>query len=63
MNSKFDGDNMNFKRSIEIRNGIAIRSTNNVHRMNNSITLNCYIVSALTDGEPANFIYCIRRPY
>ena len=39
------GENANFKRSIEIRNGIAIRSTNNVHRMTNSITLHCYVVS------------------
>ena len=47
MNVDKTGDNVNFKRSIEIRNGIAIRSTNNVHRMTNAITLNCYIVSFL----------------
>ena len=46
MNVDKTGDNVNFKRSIEIRNGIAIRSTNNVHRMTNAITLNCYIVSS-----------------
>ena len=45
MNVGKSGDNVNFKRSIEIRNGIAIRSTNNVHRMTNAITLNTYIVS------------------
>jgi len=45
MNVKTLGHNTNFKRSIEIRNGIAIRSTNNVHRMTNAITLHCYIVS------------------
>ena len=43
MNVGKSGDNVNFKRSIEIRNGIAIRSTNNVHRMMNAITLNTYI--------------------
>ena len=43
MNVGKSGDNVNFKRSIEIRNGIAIRSTNNVHRMTNAITLNTYI--------------------
>ena len=35
MGQSKSGENMNFKRSIEIRNGIAIRSTNNVHRMTN----------------------------
>ena len=45
MNVNKQGDNTNFKRSIEIRNGIAIRSTNNVHRMTNAITLHSYIVS------------------
>ena len=45
MNINKQGDSTNFKRSIEIRNGIAIRSTNNVHRMTNAITLHCYIVS------------------
>ena len=48
MNINKQGDNMNFKRSIEIRNGIAIRSTNNVHRMTNAITLHDYIVSNLS---------------
>ena len=43
MNVGKSGDNVNFKRSIEIRNGIVIRSTNNVHRMTNAITLNTYI--------------------
>ena len=45
MNVSKSGDNVNFKRSIEIHNGIATRSTNNVHRMTNAITLNSYIVS------------------
>ena len=40
---------MNFKKSIEIRNGIAIRSTNNVHKMTNAISLHCYIVSNCTN--------------
>ena len=39
------GENTNFKRSCEIRQGIAIRSTNNVHKMTNAITLHYYIVS------------------
>lgn len=45
INSNKSGENVNFKRSIEIRSGIAIRSTNNVHKMTNAITLHCYIVS------------------
>ena len=45
MNVNKKGEQINFKRSIEIRNGIPIRSTDNLYRMTNAITLNYYIVS------------------
>ena len=51
MNFNKSGDNMNFKRSIEIKNGIAIRSTNNVHKTTNAISLHSYIVSRLLAGH------------
>ena len=55
MNLDKQGDSMNFKRSIEIKNGIAIRSMNNVHRMTNAITLHCYIVSTTQDLPFSNW--------
>ena len=39
------GDEVNLKRSIEMKNGIALRSMNNFHKGTNSITLNNYKVS------------------
>lgn len=40
-----EGDNTNYKRSIEIKNGIAMRSMNNFHKTSNAINLQNYIVS------------------
>ena len=37
---------MNYKRSIEIKNGIALRSINNFHKTTNEIMLHRYDVSA-----------------
>ena len=39
------GDEVNLKRSIEMKNGIALRSMNNFHKGTNAITLNNYKVS------------------
>ena len=39
------GDEVNLKRSIEMKNGIALRSMNNFHKGMNAITLNNYKVS------------------
>ena len=36
---------MNYKRSIEIKNGIALRSINNFHKTTNEIMLHRYDVS------------------
>ena len=47
MNVNKKGEQINFKRSIEIRNGIPIRSTDSLYRMTNAITLNYYIVSMI----------------
>jgi len=41
---------MNYKRSIEIKNGIPMRSMNNFHKTTNAINLNNYVVS----NEPNN---------
>ena len=38
------GDEVNLKRSIEMKNGIALRSMNNFHKGTNAITLNNYKV-------------------
>ena len=39
------GDDVNIKRSIEMKNGIALRSMNNFHKGTNAISLNNYKVS------------------
>lgn len=39
------GDEVNIKRSIEMKNGIALRSMNNFHKGTNAISLNNYRVS------------------
>ena len=39
------GDEVNIKRSIEMKNGIALRSMNNFHKGTNAIFLNQYRVS------------------
>ena len=54
MNLNKQGENMNYKRSIEIKNGIALRSMNNYHKTSNAINLHCYVVSALTE-PPSNY--------
>ena len=41
------GDEVNLKRSIEMKNGIALRSMNNFHKGTNAITLNNYKVRLL----------------
>ena len=46
LNLNKQGDNMNYKRSIEIKNGIALRSINNFHKTTNEIMLHRYDVSA-----------------
>ena len=38
-------DDVNIKRSIEMKNGIALRSMNNFHKGTNAISLNNYKVS------------------
>lgn len=38
-------NNSNYKRSIEIRNGIPMRSMNNLHKVSNAIGLHFYVVS------------------
>jgi len=40
------GDDVNIKRSIEMKSGIALRSMNNFHKGTNAISLNNYKVSA-----------------
>lgn len=45
LNLNDEGDNMNYKRSIEIKNGIPMRSMNNFHKTTNAINLNNYVVS------------------
>lgn len=39
-------DDVNIKRSIEMKNGIALRSMNNFHKGTNAISLNNYKVSS-----------------
>jgi len=42
------GDDVNIKRSIEMKNGVALRSMNNFHKGTNAISLNNYKVSQAT---------------
>ena len=44
-------DEVNIKRSIEMKNGIALRSMNNFHKGTNAISLNIYKVSILFKSE------------
>ena len=51
------GDDVNIKRSIEMKNGIALRSMNNFHKGTNAISLNNYRVSSSYFNSKFNLDY------